>query len=59
MPKKLTEAEIKNIACMRYCGWTLEEIAEEYGVTKQRIGQILKEIYKGKRTARKRFLQNT
>jgi DNA-directed RNA polymerase sigma subunit (sigma70/sigma32) len=59
MSKKLTEAEIPNIAKLRYEGYTLDIIAEEYGVTKQRIGQILKEIYKGKRTAKKRVFKIT
>jgi DNA-directed RNA polymerase sigma subunit (sigma70/sigma32) len=49
MPKTITEEDVKEIAGMRYAGLTLEQIGEEYGVTKQRIGQILKDIYNGKK----------
>jgi len=45
--RKLTDQNIGEIAALRYAGWTLKEISEKYGVSKQRIHQVCMKFYKG------------
>jgi hypothetical protein len=40
--KKFDYETIKNIYHLRSCGWTITRIAEEYGVSSQHMGQVIK-----------------